>query len=307
MMEIYSAPLQGATESVWRRAHAEIFGGIAAYFAPFVRVERGEVRRKDLREASPEANAGIDVVPQVLASAEAEMRIAIEALAALGYHHIDINLGCPFRPVTKRGHGAGILARPAEVEAMLAMLDSYRPTLRFSLKVRLGLDSPGELHALLPAIVAFRPELLAVHARTAAMQYAGEPLLDEMNTVMTAAADVPVVYNGDILTPADARRIAGRFPGLHGIMIGRGLLRRPSLAREINGGAPYTAAELRRLHELLYEHYEATLQGDSHLLATMKPLWEYAPAEIDRRRLKAIAKATTAARYRTAVADALAF
>ena len=62
-----AAPLQGVTDSVWRMAQHSVFGGVDAYYAPFMRVERGEVRRKDLRDVSPERNAGITLVPQILA------------------------------------------------------------------------------------------------------------------------------------------------------------------------------------------------------------------------------------------------
>ena len=48
-MKIYAAPLQGYTDAAWRSAHRSLYGdGVDAYFAPFVRVEHGEVRRRDL-------------------------------------------------------------------------------------------------------------------------------------------------------------------------------------------------------------------------------------------------------------------
>ena len=43
-MKIYSAPLQGFTEAVWRNIHSEIFGGIDGYYTPFLRYEHGEIR-----------------------------------------------------------------------------------------------------------------------------------------------------------------------------------------------------------------------------------------------------------------------
>ena len=48
-MEIHFAPLQGYTDSVFRKLHAEIFGGIDKYYTPFIRVERGDFRKKDMR------------------------------------------------------------------------------------------------------------------------------------------------------------------------------------------------------------------------------------------------------------------
>ena len=64
---ILSAPIQGWTDHVWRTAHAQVFGGVDAYYAPFMRVEHGTIRPRDIRDILPENNPGIHLVPQVLA------------------------------------------------------------------------------------------------------------------------------------------------------------------------------------------------------------------------------------------------
>ena len=53
-LPIHFAPLQGYTEAIYRQAHARIFGGIESYYTPFVRVEHGEIRKKDMREITLE-------------------------------------------------------------------------------------------------------------------------------------------------------------------------------------------------------------------------------------------------------------
>ena len=65
---VLAAPLQGVTDNVWRMAQHEVFGGVDAYYAPFMRVEHGEVRRKDLRDVDPERNVGTTLIPQILDS-----------------------------------------------------------------------------------------------------------------------------------------------------------------------------------------------------------------------------------------------
>ena len=60
---VLAAPLQGVTDNVWRMAHHEVFGGVDAYYSPFMRVEHGEIRRKDLRDVDPERNTGITLIP----------------------------------------------------------------------------------------------------------------------------------------------------------------------------------------------------------------------------------------------------
>ena len=58
-LPVYFAPLQGYTDVVYRKAHAALFGGIAAYYTPFVRIEKGDFRRKDLRDIDFENNLSL--------------------------------------------------------------------------------------------------------------------------------------------------------------------------------------------------------------------------------------------------------
>ena len=61
------SPLQGYTDAIYRQAHARFFGGVECYYSPFVRVEHGEIRRKDVRDIEPENNEGFRLVPQLIA------------------------------------------------------------------------------------------------------------------------------------------------------------------------------------------------------------------------------------------------
>ena len=63
-MKIYSAPLQGFTEAVWRNVHDKVFGGIDGYYTPFLRYEHGEIRNKDKRDVERKNNTVKNLVPQ---------------------------------------------------------------------------------------------------------------------------------------------------------------------------------------------------------------------------------------------------
>ena len=67
ILPIHFAPLQGYTDAVYRRAHARIFGGIETYYSPFVRMEHGEIRRKDARDIEPDNNPDLHLIPQLIA------------------------------------------------------------------------------------------------------------------------------------------------------------------------------------------------------------------------------------------------
>ena len=68
MAVIHFAPLQGYTDSVYREAHTRVFGGVDTYYTPFVRIEKGGFRNKDLKDIACDRNRQVHVVPQLIAS-----------------------------------------------------------------------------------------------------------------------------------------------------------------------------------------------------------------------------------------------
>ena len=93
LLPIHFAPLQGYTDAVYRRAHARIFGGIETYYSPFVRIEHGEIRRRDVRDAEPGANPGLHLIPQLIAPEVDKAERIISLFIEKGYQEVDINLG----------------------------------------------------------------------------------------------------------------------------------------------------------------------------------------------------------------------
>ena len=63
MAVIHFAPLQGYTDSVYREAHTRVFGGVDTYYTPFVRIEKGGFRNKDLKDIACDRNRQVHVVP----------------------------------------------------------------------------------------------------------------------------------------------------------------------------------------------------------------------------------------------------
>ena len=94
MLKILFAPLQGYTTGIYRKAHAEIFGGVDAYYAPFLRIENGKPREKDLRDLITSRDcANFKVVPQIIANSVHEFKTLAEALLQKGFSEIDFNMG----------------------------------------------------------------------------------------------------------------------------------------------------------------------------------------------------------------------
>ncbi len=298
-MKLYAAPLQGFTEAPWRNAHHEVFGGVDAYYTPFVRIERGEFRNKDIRDIAPEQNRVPHLVPQLIASQPDELARLTELFLSMGYQETDINLGCPFPLMTGKHKGSGILPYPEEVKALLDELPKH-PDMKFSVKMRLGLEDADEWRALLPMLNEAPLERITLHPRIGKQQYKGKPDLEAF-TAFYEACTHPLVYNGDVQTMEDAHRLMKDFPRLEGIMLGRGLLARPSLATEIAEGRTWTDEELYnkvlQLHDRLLQHYEGCLQGEAQLLSKLKPYWEYLLPDMDKKVRKAIHKAVRMDKY----------
>lgn len=298
-----AAPLQGYTDAAWREAHSRIYGGVDVYFTPFVRVERGEVRRRDLRDAA--LPTGYNLVPQIIFRDMAEFDMLADALAAQGHRHINLNLGCPFPPQVHHGRGTGALVNRRLMEQVCDRIAAL-PDIVFSLKMRLGVECPDEWRAVADVIGGMRLTHVTVHPRTARQQYGGELHMEAFAEVV-AALPHPIVFNGDIAGPADIERVAA-MPGVAGVMAGRGLLARPSLAAEWRSGQEWSRDEriecLRQLHQAVYEARATRITGgDKQLLGAMQPFWHYLEPEIGHRAAKAIRKATSLAKYHAALSE----
>ena len=299
-MKIYSAPLQGYTSAIWRKFHNEIFGGIDKYYSPFLRIDRGELRKKDLSDINPENNKGVDLIPQIIATTPQKAEQMLNAIIEMGYSEVDVNFGCPFPPIANKHQGSGILQYPDEVKSLLEALQPFSSKIKFSFKSRLGYNSADEIIELLPLINQFKPIHLAIHPRIGKQQYKGELDMATFERIYNLS-EIPIVYNGDIRTVDDISRIKNAYPNLDGIMIGRGLLHNPALAREFNNGKPLSMGEYMILHNNIYEYGKEHYCGATQILSHIKPLWEYAPDVVSRQVLKAIKKSGTLAKYENAI------
>ena len=119
-MEYYFAPLEGITGAVFREAHNRCFGGVDAYYMPFLSPTRDRVfTPRDLRNVAPEHNLGFRGVPQLLTREPEDFCWAANALYEMGYDEVNLNLGCPSGTVTAKGKGAGLLADPDGLERLM--------------------------------------------------------------------------------------------------------------------------------------------------------------------------------------------
>ena len=302
--KIFAAPLQGYTDVPWRHFHAELYGGIGAYFTPFIRVERGNVRQRDLKALASPMNGNTNLIPQIIFRDAEEFVMLVDAVIAAGYDHVDLNMGCPYPPQVNHGRGSALLTRPEFLEEILELMVNRYAGVRFSVKMRLGVKDPQDWRRVLPVINRMPLTHVTVHPRIAVQQYSGDLHMAEFAELLKVSAH-PVIFNGDLMTPADIDRIKADHPAVAGVMIGRGLLADPALAVEWREDTLWPESvrmqKLMEFHRLLLEHYTATVSGDGHVLQKIKPFWDYLEPVIGHKAAKAIHKATTPAKYHAAV------
>ena len=273
-MALSMAPMEGVTGATFRRVRAQVFGALDRYYTPFLPPLRVgyPFGKKHLQEVDPARNAGLDVVPQLLTKNADEFVWAAGLLAELGYREVNLNVGCPAGTVVSKGKGAGMLRDVAGLEAFLRDVCERSP-LPVSVKTRIGLVDDGEFDEILDMYCRLPLAELIVHPRVQKDFYKGVPRQEAYGRAL-GRAPFPVAYNGDVFCPENLEVLLAAYPATRHVMLGRGIVANPALARELRGGPALTLAELRRFHDLLYGAYLDEIGGNA--VFRMKEWWSYA-------------------------------
>ena len=229
--------------------------GFAGAFAPFIPANPGfRFSKRLFSDILPDRDCGLEIVPQAIGKDPHSLREWCKAVKDLGYARADLNAGCPFPMIRRKGRGSGLLRSPDVLERMLEAGCDEMGDGNFSLKTRLGVDRNDELSAIMPMICRYPLAVLTIHARTAKQMYEGQVDRTAFGEI-AASAGLPVMYNGDA-SAADY----GGSP----LMVGRGFVR--------------SLAERPDIRELLARYIEASrmeLCGDAPVLGRMKELISY--------------------------------
>lgn len=275
--KLYMAPLRGLTDHIFRTIFTQHFGGFDLAVAPFISSKRDTVfKPKYIRDVLPENNPKLPVVPQILSKSAEEFTALANYLHGFGYETVNWNLGCPFPVVAKKKRGSGMLPFTEEIHAFLDHACSHLKP-RLSIKLRLGWHDPDDIFRLIPILNTYPVEEVILHPRTGLQRYEGPVDIDAFEKCLPLIT-CPVVYNGDICSLEDFRRLSERFPGLKRWMLGRGCIANPFLPREIkspNERSPDKIVKMKTFHIALFEAYSDLLAGPSHVMNKMKGYWQY--------------------------------
>jgi tRNA-dihydrouridine synthase B len=173
-----------------------------------------------------------------------------------GAQIIDINMGCPAKKICNTMAGSALLQNEQLVgkilDAVVRAVD-----IPVTLKIRTGWDKEHK-NALVVARIAENAgiQALAIHGRTRACAYAGHAEYETIATVK-AAARIPIIANGDINSPEEARKVL-EYTGVDAVMIGRAAQGRPWIFREISHylatGSHLPLPEVAEIHHVLIKH-----------------------------------------------------
>ena len=264
------APLEGLTDSVFRRLHHKYFPGVDRYMMPFMSptVHRSLTAR-EARELPLADSEDFTAVPQILTKVPADFLWAAQQCRDRGYEEINLNLGCPSGTVVSKGKGAGMLADPGALDRFLDSVFSESP-IDISVKTRLGMTDEEEFPVLMDIFNRYPIKELTVHPRLRKDFYAH----DIRENGFRYAAQIsknPLCYNGNLCTLEDIRNISEKYPQVNAVMSGRGLIGDPGLLSPCGT----TASALENFYAELLETYKEVFGGARNAMFRLKENWRY--------------------------------
>lgn len=271
---VLQSPLAGVSDRIFRGL-VRRWAPDALLFTEMVNatsLELGHGRRKVEELASESGPIGV----QLFDHRPAAMAEAARRAEAAGAYLIDINMGCPVKKIAKKGGGSGLIRDP-DLAARIVEAVAAAVGIPVTVKTRLGWCG-GDADPLrwCRQLEAAGAQLLTLHGRTREQGFRGSADWGAIAAVKQALT-IPVIANGDINSPADARRCLAQT-GADGVMVGRGTMGAPWLVGQIDAAlsgrpippTPGAAAKLALAAEQLQALVAA--QGDHGLLIARKHL-----------------------------------
>lgn len=283
-MRIFLAPMEGLVDAPIRESLTQV-GGIDRCVTEFIRVTHGLLPPRIFHKFAPELSQGavtrqgVPVAIQLLGSDAEQMGIHGARAAELGAPQVDINFGCPAKTVNKHKGGAVLLKEPERLYEITRAVRSAVPAdIPVTAKIRLGYDDRSMGVACGEALAAAGAAEIVIHARSKADGYRPPAYWEEIRKVREAVS-TPVIANGDIWSVEDYWRCRD-VTGCEDVMIGRGLVSQPDLARQIKASqqgstlAPMAWPEVAELVEG-YGRVLQTYLDDKYVTGRLKQWLNY--------------------------------
>ena len=268
-MRYYFAPLEGLTDSVYRRLHHTYFGGIDRYYMPFISptVHRSLTHKED-RELPLADSVPFVAVPQILTKVPEDFLWAAQVCADRGYNEVNLNIGCPSGTVVSKGKGSGMLRSPEELDRFFDRIFSECP-IPITVKTRLGVENPEEFPALMEVFNRYPIQELTVHPRVRKDFYR-ENVREEWFRYAYENSKNKLCYNGNLCKKEDILRVSEAYPQVESVMIGRALIGDPGMLSEGT-----SAKQLKAFHDALTENYIEVFGSARNAMFRLKENWGF--------------------------------
>lgn len=301
-MKLYFAPMEGLTDSTYRKAHYTYFPGVDAYYMPFLSpTMHRTLTQREKRELPHADSVPFRAVPQLLTKVAGDFIWAAEQCAQQGYDEVNLNLGCPSGTVTAKGKGAGMLLDPDGLDRFLEEIFHGSP-LPISVKTRLGFTSINEFPKLVKIFNRYPIKELTLHPRVRKDFYSA-PVNMKSFSYLLENTKIPVCYNGNLTSSGEITKLQAAHPRLNAVMIGRGLIGNPGMLTP--GGT--TISALEGFMDTLLEEYCVAFGSARNAMFRLKENWRHLLCLFDNSEKlgKQLRKTTDEKEYRQIVSQIL--
>ena len=298
-MRYYFAPMEGLTDSIYRRLHHKYFPGVDRYYMPFLSptIHR-QLTHKEDRELPIADSVDFAAVPQVLTKVSDDFLWAAQVCLDRGYDEVNLNIGCPSGTVVSKGKGSGMLREPNALDSFLEEIFARSP-LPVSVKTRLGLEKSEEFPVILEVLNRYPIKELTIHPRVRKQFYDGTVDMEIFDYAVRNSRN-PLCYNGDILSLEQVAQLQETYPQIQSVMIGRGLIADPGM---LSGSADKAALE-GFMNELMAV-YEVEFGGSRNAIFRLKENWGFLHSRFEGcdKLWKRLRKTTDAAEFKSISAE----
>lgn len=265
---IVLAPMEGVIDAPMRRLLTGM-GGYTRCVTEFIRVTDVLLPEKVFFRLCPElltdgkTEHDVPVYVQLLGSNPTALASNAKRAVSLGARGVDLNFGCPAKTVNNSMGGSILLRNPEHVASIVqAVRDAVAADVPVTAKIRLGYDNSDALPEIVAGVRAAGATELAIHARTKFDGYK-PPAWWDLVLAVVAKDDRHTYINGEIWTVDDSIQARNRS-GCRHLMLGRGALARPDLARLIVAAQHGQVIEALDWMTLSHEVEAQFLRSDCH-------------------------------------------
>jgi len=264
---LFFAPMEGITDEAFRKTILSLYPEWDYLATDFLRVpSAGKYPNKHLiKHFGKELiqNTGIlnKTMFQILTSHKAFTLEMVKQIEELNFPWLDMNIGCPSNTVCKNRGGSFLLT---DLDSLKNLVKLIRQNFsgRFTCKIRIGYHDTNQFEDSIKMLNDEGVELITVHARTRDDMYK-KPARWDFISKAVKISKVPIIGNGDVWKAEDINRMLAET-GCHGVMVARGALKAPWIAKDYKRGLFTSSKEdvLKSMRQFLAE-YRTNLEAEN--------------------------------------------